>query len=486
MRRIILTFSFCLLSILFSKAQQVDFSVPQRLNAKLNDFDILGKNSEGIIVLKFGRSDKNEVDAYSENMNLKWRKELSFNEKNAFIEKAIGLSDGIIIFYTVRTRDQNILFAQRLTENLTLLSQIKIDSFSSRKNNEDNVYTIRISKDKTKFLAYRTPNESAKISSISAMILDNNLQILWNHNLDVEDSYQAIKLEKSMIDNSGNIYFVFDNHSDRKKKQNEFPEKYSILIYKIAEAKARQFNIKAEGKFFYDSFFELDNANNTLAACGFYSEKSFNSFSGIFYFVLDLNNNIFIQEKYSPLPSELLTQLTGKAASEENKSELFDFGIKNLILRNDGGAILISEMFFKTIETRTVPNIYGNYSYIDYDYFHFNDIVAFSINNDGSVDWQNVMKKRQVSEEDGGYYSSFGMLVLRNELHFIFNEDIFKKTNIIDYITDNNGKTVRKNIMNTERKELMLMPRFSKQVSANEIIIPSLEGNYLRFARIIF
>lgn len=479
----LLSFFISIYGLVFSQTAEV--SIPDKLNNKLYDFDIIGRTSEGILILKFGKGENNVVEAYSDNMTLRWKKSIDFGDKNVNIEKMVGVHNGLLLIYSVRTREQVFLYAQKLKDNLEPISEIMMDSLPFKKTNQTSGIFVRSSKDKSKFLIYRSQSENDQINFIGAYCVNENLQLIWSKNFEVDASYGAVKVEKSLIDNAGNPLFVFNSYINKPRKQNEQNEKFSILHYDFLTNQINQYKFLADGKFIFDSYFEIDNFNKTVIGCGFYSDNFYNYFSGVFYYSVDLQKKSVTQQQFKLLPSEVVVKMLGKYSSD-GKNELSDFEIKNLVLRNDGGVILIAEMFFKTIESRTVPNVYGNYSYIDYDFFHYHDLLVLSVNTDGTIDWNSVLKKKQVSEEDEGYYSSFALLTAKGELNFIFNEEIFKKTNVINYRVNNSGMQERKNILNTDRRDLMLMPRFAKQISFNEIIVPSLDRNFVKFVKFTF
>ena len=163
---------------------------------------------------------------------------------------------------------------------------------------------------------------------------------------------------------------------------------------------------------------------------------------------------------------------------------------KRIVPRSDGGFILITEgeyKFTKAERINTTNNsIYYNSTpyapsvrYIEQNQYY--DIGVFSVNTDGTIDWQATMPKAQVSENDEGYYSSFAFLEANNVLKFLYNEDFYNIGNFVEYNVNPNGLTKRLSVMNSEKQNLVLVPLKAKQLDGNSIVIPSEQKRNLQF-----
>ncbi|MCC6516244.1 MAG: hypothetical protein IT275_07785, partial [Chitinophagales bacterium] len=137
---------------------------------------------------------------------------------------------------------------------------------------------------------------------------------------------------------------------------------------------------------------------------------------------------------------------------------------------------------------RIANNNYGYYNatpympavrYIDQNFFY--NISLFSINTDGTLDWQTDMPKAQVSENDDGYYSSFAFFEANNALKFLYNEDFYTIGNFVEYSINANGLSKRNSVMNSEKQDLVMVPLKAKQLDANSIVIPSEQKRNLQF-----
>lgn len=102
------------------------------------------------------------------------------------------------------------------------------------------------------------------------------------------------------------------------------------------------------------------------------------------------------------------------------------------------------------------------------------------------MEWSSVMRKKQASEDDNGVYSSFLIVNEKDKLRFIYLDDISSSGVLNEYTLTSVGKSNRQTILNQEEKDMMLLPKMGKQVSPNEVIIPSYKNGALQLAKIIF
>ncbi|MBA2407249.1 MAG: hypothetical protein H0V65_04560 [Chitinophagales bacterium] len=157
-------------------------------------------------------------------------------------------------------------------------------------------------------------------------------------------------------------------------------------------------------------------------------------------------------------------------------------------MKRDGGAILVAESASVSSESYT-SNSYGTFgisSGFTVNYYHYDDIAVFSFQKDGKLEWKQILHKKQATEGDGGYYSSFITMIAPASLYFIYNDMSNAQTNVANYNIDPSGNHQRKELLNADRKGVMLIPQSAKQISPTELLVPSIKRNYLQFVKISF
>lgn len=151
--------------------------------------------------------------------------------------------------------------------------------------------------------------------------------------------------------------------------------------------------------------------------------------------------------------------------------------------RADGGALLVAEYYDKTVESYEYTNYDPYYGYRtstrQVEFYEYDDILLFSIKPDGTPSWNNVIRKKQISREDRGVNSSYAIINSKQQITFIFNEDVEQNSNVLQYEMEADGALDRKSIFNANQQEVQLRPSSAEQISFNEIIIPSIYKNII-------
>jgi hypothetical protein len=111
--------------------------------------------------------------------------------------------------------------------------------------------------------------------------------------------------------------------------------------------------------------------------------------------------------------------------------------------------------------------------------------MILSFNRDGGLEWSNVLQKSQFDDESDNTLS-FQTLNTGGELHFIFNQFEKRALLLTDQTINADGKITRVPTLKNLDKGYEFMPRFAKQVSARQVIVPCLYRGYLCFAKIDF
>jgi hypothetical protein len=226
---------------------------------------------------------------------------------------------------------------------------------------------------------------------------------------------------------------------------------------------------------------EFDNVNRKAVYAGFYESNDAGMMAGILYAAQGMEPGNTLQVSAKPIDPNRNMKLTGKKYSRTGIS-LVNFPIERLILRNNGGAVLVTEAAYTS-----------EYSY--YDYFmqtynnrveyHFEDIVVLSIDNTGEAEWSTVIEKEQISMDDGGFYSSFTSLLNSEELIVLYNDDISRDNQVVAVRVIKSGEP---ELILAAKKDarMLLIPRAGKQVSLNEIVVPAYQKKALVLVRFMF
>ncbi|MCB0705374.1 MAG: hypothetical protein KDC34_08700 [Saprospiraceae bacterium] len=373
------------------------------------------------------------LERFNEDFNLERSQEISLKHKGKMrdFETVFHLNDAFFFFTSFynQAHENRYLFVQQIDPNRLVPSKdlTKIAESPGKGKELDRGFDFRFSPDSTKVLIYnQLPQKRQEPERFHLRVFDDALNLIWTREVQMPYRDDAFSVEEYRVNENGDVYLlgVLFKDGSRVRRDGKPTYEYIMLVYEQGEQTARQVEIDPGDYFITDLTFRV-NRNGDVICAGFYSLKDTYSIKGVCYFRLDAENYDVIQSDIEPFDFEFLTEFLSDRKAEkasrspDEKLSLYQYGLDHLILRSDGGAILVAEQFY----TRTVVN---------YDYrgmtntrvfYYYNDMVVVNISPQGTIEWATRIPKRQVTSEDGGYYSSYSMAVVRDHLYFVFNDN---------------------------------------------------------------
>jgi hypothetical protein len=190
------------------------------------------------------------------------------------------------------------------------------------------------------------------------------------------------------------------------------------------------------------------------------------------------------------------------------KTAFNDYFIRNVIVRKDGGFLIGTEAYY----TSSRFNSWNRWDYLfgspyagSLDYYayspvyntwfyrsrtpnaavrhHADNVTLLSFDNTGKLEWSNVIRKEQYDDESGDYVS-YQVMNTGGQLHFVFNLEEKRQQLLNDYTLNGKGEVNRNPTLKNLDKGYEFLPKFAKQVSSRQMIIPCYYRNYICFAKL--
>ncbi len=457
---------------------------------------IIGRNSDGIVLVQTDNAFNNntaqikledgkaEIAFYTNDMKKKWETPISIQGTAATIEHLV-LSDNLLhIFYTTLNKEQSrteLYFSSLSTIDGSFVSSSNLLEFipyDKRRNRSDFFISNSVSKDYY-FTFYKKMDITTALESFHFSIYDKTFKILYQKDFESPESILKWRLRDLLIDNDGNA-FVLGAFTPNDVEDNPI-KKFNVLKVSLNSNELLNFELEKEDKLISDIKFAADNLNKRLIICGFYSEKTSYSSAGIIYASININADTLLHKSFEPFKPKFLNEFSNERKVNRG-TELINYNIDNLILRDDGGAVMLSESSYVT-ESSNYNSYYQVYvrSYT----YHFDNVLAFSINPNGKTDWESIMRKNQVSENDNAFYSSYAFYVNEDKIHMVYNRNIRRKTDLVNFSVSSKG-VIFERIVPLGNLDILLMPKGGRQISSNELIVPCLSNNKPNLIKLIF
>jgi hypothetical protein len=152
------------------------------------------------------------------------------------------------------------------------------------------------------------------------------------------------------------------------------------------------------------------------------------------------------------------------------------------VIRKDGGAAIVAESF--NVSSQSYWDYYMQ-MWVYHYYYHFGNIIALSINPDGSVLWSNTVLKDQNSTDDGGYYSSYYSAIINGRIMSIYNKNVGEQSSVVITTLNGVGEQQTKTLFD-QSMNAAVIPQSGKQVDEDVILLPAERNGETLLVKIVF
>lgn len=442
-----------------------DFSVRSDVG-----YDILGKVGNNILLFRDRGEDK-QFEVFDKTLKHLYTQNISLKNKNVNIYAIVPQDTTVNIVYGYRDKRKYYLMVNKYNETGSLIDTSSI--FNGIEDFRNDFFQYQVSEDKSKLLLF----SSRKGSLLFTYVIDNNtMELLWSKETLVLDYNIRKDFRKIIVTNIGEVNVLFEKNNNRFNR-----EDHNLFLLGLDAGDGAYENyFLFDDKMTVDITFEYDDKNKRIVLAGLTSEDSEYDANGFFYYTAPIDSlRDFTTLEDHIFDLSFLEELYGEKLSK--KKSLNDFITRDIILREDGGFLLVTEMhkeYFRRSAfngTSRLNNGYaGGRGWLDiYD----EDIIIFSINPDGTEHWKQIFYKKQFSQDDDGIFSSFFLFKTPSRLRLIYNDEIKRNNTVSEYVIDPLGNFERNSILSTDYQNLKLRFQEAIQVSSNTLIVPS-ERNY--------
>lgn len=495
--------AFILLMYIGGYAQKIYYSQPERDDSRNTAFEIIGKVGQHILVYKDNNGDE-AISIYDNEMNPVNRVPLRFRY-NLLNVDFINYPNQFILIYQYQYRRYVYCYGMIMDENASIIGQpVLIDSTDVGFGNlKHKLYSVTYSDDKHRILVYKI-NQNKELTNIFyTFLLNDQLQLLNNSRVSLPMENRKDYLTGFSLDNEGNFVFVKVGKANNKDLAADAwmvtKPAYEDTFYTAA--------IPLNHRYIDEFKLKLDNDHHLSYAVSFFYDTRRNDVAGLCYVRYRYLDDSVDIVRFIPFDNNLKAAARNGAPREDAFDDYF---LRQLILRSDGGFLITAESFYSSSGYNPWNRwdyLYGPYTlypYYDFYYtpfspwfyspfyrsmgysrFHYNDIAVLSYDGTGKLEWSNFVRKDQYDDQTDDFLS-YQLLNTGLALHFLYNEPYRRSYILRDVTITPDGKLNMQPTMRGLDRGYVFMPRYGKQISANETVIPCIYRNFVCFAKIQF
>jgi hypothetical protein len=503
---------------------------------------ILTSDRENIYLLRkdysgMGRQLRSVIIESYDRTSLKLKKaidiDLKYNKKLRTFHQIFMVKDNMFLITSFfnSAKDKNFLFAQKLnsqfvpSDNLILIGEI-----DSRNEAQTGDFLFDHSLDTSKIIIFndiptkRNENERAKIT-----VFDAEFNKLWDKKINFPFESKLYERRKFEVDNKGNAYILGKRYFEKRKNSRNDAPNYEFVLeaYTNQGEEKDKYQLNSTEKFISNLTFKVNNKEQIICT-GFYSDvkprggisdgrNNRGTIRGIVFFSIDNVSKIIAEKTYSEFDLEFIAlnesarqrnAMERRATDDNDKNDpgLFSYDFRDIILRSDGGAVVIAEQYFAfdQINDPFFNNGFNNRGFNNnfrLDSIHvFSDIIVVNINPNGSIQWANAVPKYQSSFNYSTYrFLSFGRANYRDKIYMLFNErvDLFEAdtggglfgSNAASYglamaTIDKSGELEIELLAKNSELGVQVLPSLIKQIGKKEVLFYGESGTAFRIGTV--
>jgi hypothetical protein len=488
-------------------SQRVTYSQPQRNDDYRNtEVEIVGKVGDHILVYKNNR-DGYFVSVFNDDMNLQANVPLQFMPDRLLNVDFVSYPDHFQMIYQYQDKAYVYCYGALMDRNANVVgSPVLIDS--SRVGTarvKSKIYSVVHSDDHNRVLVYKINQDKDYNNIFYTFLLDSQLNLINNSRLVLSMGNRRAFLSNFMLSNDGHFVFV----KVARAGSNGNLEDAALVVKPAATDSFTLHQLKLEGKYLDELKLKLDNANQKVFMASFYTQQRRGNIEGLYAGEYNWSEDNFDGLKFIPFSDNL--KMNAKQSSSL-RTAFNDYFIRQLVVRGDGGFLLTAENYYTTSGNQPwnrwnymyspwgfspyyYPYYYSPYSpwyYSPYYWndnrgtqYHYNDVAILSYDSSGKLEWSNFIRKQQ-SDDDNDAFLSYRMVNIASALQFIYNEP-FRRSYLVSVMSVTpDGKLSKLPTLRGLDRGYEWMPRYGRQVSARQVVIPCIYRNYICFAKIDF
>lgn len=276
---------------------------------------------------------------------------------------------------------------------------------------------------------YQIPGKRNGTDTYGFQLYDQNLVALNGGEYNLPFDANLSSIEDVFLTNLGEFFLgvleleAIENHGVRVRKAFK-----NLHVYQFNKDGLQDYSFDLQGKHISNFIMNAQHPER-LTLFGIYSNKDWDGLQdGFFSAQLNLKTDTVMAVGFLPFSSEIMLseytaaeqmRLQRKLERRNEDPQLSRYEVRDIFTLADGSFVGSMEKYYVYTSTN-----YNNQTgqRMTTNYYYYNDIVAFCIDTNGLLRWEQRIPKIQVSVNDYGPYSSYASFLADQRLHFIFND----------------------------------------------------------------
>ena len=445
---------------------------------------------------------------------------MEINKDDHSMKEIMVIGDRILVFSTFydKKEKQNSLYLRVFSEaDMSPVGRIqRLAAMSAERRSSAGYFTVRTSPNEEVILINQlVPFEKEGRERFKLNVYDKEMTPMWERSVDLPYLDSEFSVVETRVTNDGSVIMIGNKYAEKReakelRKDGKATYEYHLLTYQNDGGEPDDHPIRVADKFLQDLTLNIGEEGDILCG-GFYGNKGTFAISGTFFLSLDRETKQINHSSFKEFDRDFITQYmtekeeakaTKRADKKGEELELYSYELREIVRREDGGAVMVGEQYRFYVTTTTTSNPNGGTTTTTTYHYIYNDIIVVNVDPMGEIEWAAKVPKRQHSTNDGGRYSSYAMVVKDDNIYLVFNDNgknlflnpgdkvepfRYGKEMLITLATINGeGKVSREALLSQEKREAMTRPKSGVQIGDDRLFIYANWRKEHRFGTVTF
>ena len=500
-------FSLLLLLVLpaASFSQKVTYSDYEQEDNRDINFEIIGKMNGNFLVYKNIKW-RHKINIFSSDMKIKETVKLDFIPEKTFNVDFVIYPSHFYMIYQYQRRNILHCMAVKMDGDAKKIGEpIELDTTQISILADNKIYTTINSEDKQKIMVFKIHKKYDRFGIVT-LLFDSSLKLInktrqWPDYSERRDNY-----DNFLVDNSGNFIFTKDSRNANRDNSNSL----QLIIQPPLADTFTYHDIDLQKNYIDEVKLKIDNLNKRYIINSFYFKKNRGSIDGLFTHVWSGEADSTFAQHFNVFTDSVRDEAK---TTGQLRFAMDDYFIRQVVVKKDGGFLLTAEDY-STQQSQGNNSGWNRWDYLNNNYYYnpnsyyynpyynyyrplssynsnqniryyYANVLILSADKTGKIDWSRVIHKDQFDDNNDNFLS-FSTMNSGGEIHFLFNNDKNKNQIVANQSLSPSGNITRNPTLKSMEKGYQFMTRLSKQVGANQIIIPCDFKGYICFAKVDF
>lgn len=488
------------------------YSQPDRDDVKTMSFDIIGKINNQYLIHKANKN-THKITIYDSSMKVVSTNTLDFLPEKVLSTDVLAYKDFFYLFYQYQRKNVVYCMAAKMDGEGKIIGESKqLDTTAVNFFANDKLCSIINSDDKQKIMVFKINSKNPEKSLLTTSLFDANLDLIHKSVITIPMPERSDFLTEFTIDNDGQFVFVKPVGSSQEDNIT-----HATFITKDAESDTLSTYELTIPKIYLDDIkIKVDNVNKRYLLTSFYSKAKRGNVEGLYCTIWDKTQKKEVYTANATFSEEVRSD----AKSEGSVKTAFnDFYVQNILVRKDGGFVIAAESAYTSsrgiynnrwdyhgvnpfyspynyyYHSWSSPLYYGSYYYpwwrlggypgSQINRYYADNIAVMSFDSAATHQWTNIIHKSQFDDYTDNFIG-YGTLNTGGQFHFLFNQLERRTLLLSDKSITPDGQLIHTPTLHNLNRDYQFMPRYAKQISSYELIVPCQYRNFICFAKVEF